>query len=162
MLGASLSVAVAAAPTTIVRPATVDAPAVRLDPPTPVNDAGRDAVRFLNAIRIERGLAPLAWNDAVASAALAHSRDQAARDRMGHGGSDGSDAGDRLERAGFRWRSWGENVAYGQPDAQSVIDAWMASPDHRDNMLADRFTVVAVAVAYSSSGRPYWTMVLAS
>ena len=35
--------------------------------------------------------------------------------RMTHTGSDGSDAGQRISREGYRWSAWGENVAMGYP-----------------------------------------------
>ena len=37
--------------------------------------------------------------------------------RMTHTGSDGSDAGQRISREGYRWSAWGENVAVGYPHA---------------------------------------------
>lgn len=46
-------------------------------------------------------------------AAAAHAADMAARGFVGHDGSDGSEAGDRVN-PGYRWRSVGENVAAGQ------------------------------------------------
>ena len=52
-----------------------------------------------------------------------------------HAGSDGSNAGQRIERQGYRWRAWAENVAVGYPDAASVMDGWMNSPGHRENIL---------------------------
>ena len=69
-------------------------------------------------------------------------------------------SGDRIARAGGGFSRWGENVAAGYGSASSVIDAWMGSSGHRANILNPGFTHVGVAVAYSASGTPYWTMVL--
>lgn len=93
-------------------------------------------------------------------AAAAHSVDQATRDRMGHDGSDGSRAGDRIARAGGGVSRWGENVAYGYGSASGVVDGWMGSSGHRANILDPGFTRIGVAVARSANGTPYWTMVL--
>src|SRR5262245_31038386 len=99
----------------IRQPATVSKRAVRVDPPDAGANSG-DVTTVLGLVNAERrraGLAPVSWNDKVTAAATAHSVDQAAMNRMTHTGSDGSDAGDRLTRAGFVWRAWGENVAAG-------------------------------------------------
>jgi uncharacterized protein YkwD len=80
---------------------------------------------------------------------------------MSHTGSDGSDAGDRIARAGYSASTWGENVAAGYPSASSVVDGWMGSSGHRQNILNPAFTHIGVASARAADGTLYWTMVLA-
>jgi uncharacterized protein YkwD len=77
--------------------------------------------------------------------------------RMTHTGSDGSDAGDRLLRAGFDWHAWGENVAAGQTTVKQAFDAWMGSDGHRAQILGN-FTVIGLGAAQGSSGNIYWTL----
>ena len=112
---------------------------------------------LVNAERAGRGLVTFVWHERVAAVALGHSTDMAAHGSLRHDGSDGSDAGDRLLRAGFAWTAWGENIAAGYPEARSVLAAWMASPGHRRQLLAD-FTYVGIAVVAASNGTPYWTL----
>ena len=50
---------------------------------------------------------------------------------------------------------WGENLAKGYDSAQSVVDAWMASPTHAANILADDFTTCSIAV-YETNGKLYF------
>jgi uncharacterized protein YkwD len=133
-----------------------------IPPSVPRPDDGAEVVARANAARSAAGLAPLAIQPALVSAAQAHSHDQASTGRMTHVGSDGSDAGTRIVRAGFTPRTWGENVAMGYRTATAVFDGWMSSPGHRANILHDGFTLVGVAVAYATDGTPYWTMVLAA
>jgi uncharacterized protein YkwD len=147
------------------RAATASTAARRVDPPPPPprqpvapdQAAAYAVLELVNAERAARGLAPFAWHDRVAAAALAHSNDMAGRDVMTHTGSDGSSAGDRLSRAGFTWTAWGENVAYGYRDAPSVVAGWMASSGHRRQMLGS-YTYVGVAAVASADGALYWTM----
>jgi uncharacterized protein YkwD len=115
---------------------------------------------MVNTARRNAGVAPVTWNAQVAAAAQAHSADMAAMNRMTHAGSDGSDAGDRLLRAGFVWLAWGENVAAGQSSVQSAFDAWMGSAGHRAQILGS-FTVIGLGAAQASSGTIYWTLDLA-
>ena len=121
-----------------------------------------EVVRLTNVERAAAGRSALSAHPLVAAAAVAHSQDQAARQRMGHTGSDGFDAGTRLTRAGFTWRAWGENVAAGQRSARDVVTAWMNSAGHRTNMLSASFTTIGVGVVTGADGARYWTMVLAA
>lgn len=90
-------------------------------------------------------------------AAQNHSQDQANRRTMSHTGSDGSSLATRMARAGYvGWTRISENVAYGQPDVVTVMNAWMNSPGHRANILG-QVTAVGFGQARGSNGRIYWT-----
>ncbi|MFP5488841.1 MAG: CAP domain-containing protein [Acidimicrobiia bacterium] len=120
-----------------------------------------EVVRLANLQRVAAGRPPLTVHPAVTNAAMGHSLDQAAMQRMSHIGSDGADGGDRLTRAGFTWGAWGENVAVGQRTPDAVVRAWMDSAGHRANILQDMFTTIGVGVATDADGTRYWTMMLA-
>ncbi|WP_420452133.1 CAP domain-containing protein [Ilumatobacter sp.] len=137
-------------------------------PPPPSSDEGgsgatlAEVLALTNDHRRAHGLTPLRIDVSLAAAADRHSRDQAACERMSHTGSDGSSAGDRIARAGYRWRRWAENVAYGYRTPEAVVGGWMSSPGHRANILSRHTTEVGVGVAESASGRAYWTQVFAT
>lgn len=143
----------------IRQPATVSKRATRVDPPHVGPSSGdvTSVLGLINTARAGAGLAPVAWHDRVTAAATAHSIDQAAMNRMTHTGSDGSDAGDRLTRAGFAWQAWGEDVAAGYTSVQSVFNAWMASPGHKAQILGD-YAYIGMAAVASSTGTVYWTL----
>ena len=113
---------------------------------------------LVNVERTGRGLAPYQFDAAAAAAAAAHSTDQAARRKMSHTGSDGSNAGLRLTRHGVTWSSWGENVGAGFDDPAAVLRAWLDSPTHRPIVLNAGFTRIGLGVAVASNGTRYWTM----
>ncbi len=50
----------------------------------------------------------------------------------------------------------GENVAYGQRNAKAVMEAWLNSSGHRENIEGD-FTHIGIAVVKNSSGTYYFT-----
>jgi uncharacterized protein YkwD len=155
---------IAAAPTTIGEsvPSASLARAVRLDPPAaPMSPLMRDMLDRVNAERSLRGLAPMRYDDRLVEAAQRHSDDQAASRQMSHTGSDGSTLVVRIDRVGYDWRRLGENVAYGYPDAASVMAGWMASDGHRRNILSAN-TELGVGVAAGADGRLYWTQVFAT
>ncbi|MFF5179741.1 CAP domain-containing protein [Micromonospora sp. NPDC000316] len=113
-------------------------------------------LELVNARRSEAGCAPVHSDPELTTAAQRHSQDQADHRSMSHTGSDGSDVGQRLDRAGYAWRTYGENVAYNQPTPEAVMDAWMNSPGHRANILNCAFTEIGVGRADTGDG-PYWT-----
>ncbi|MGV9804242.1 CAP domain-containing protein [Micromonospora chersina] len=115
----------------------------------------REVVDLVNQERAKAGCKALTVNDKLVLAAQRHSQDQADHKTMSHDGSDGSDVGDRLDRVGYAWRSYGENVAWNQQSPAAVMDAWMNSPGHRANILNCSFTEIGVGVARSNG--PYWT-----
>jgi uncharacterized protein YkwD len=112
--------------------------------------------------------AALAWNDQLFEAAAAHSQDMAINMKtLNHTGSDGSNAGQRITRAGYNWSGWGENIAVNYPNPTSVVDGWLKSTSgHCDNIMNARFTQFAVACVSGNWGSvanaPYYTMVLAA
>lgn len=120
-----------------------------------------DAVSIANEHRAAAGLPPLVEDPALVDAARSHSLDQAAMQSMTHTGSNGSNAGDRIASAGFAASTWGENVAAGYGSTTAVMDGWMSSHGHRENILGTAFTAIGVASARAGDGTLYWTMVLA-
>ena len=89
----------------------------------------------------------LTLSPALTKAAAVQAADQAANNFMGHRGSDGSEVGARVTRTGYRWSSVGENVAAGQPDAETVVKAWLDSPGHCENIMSPNFSEMGVAFA---------------
>jgi uncharacterized protein YkwD len=113
-----------------------------------------------NQQRQAAGLVALSTSSALTNAAAQHSADQAGRNSMSHTGSNGSNAGDRISANGGSFSTWAENVAAGYGSASGVVDGWMNSSGHRQNILNPAMTHIGVAVADAADGTPYWTMVL--
>jgi uncharacterized protein YkwD len=88
----------------------------------------------------------------------------AANGVMTHRGSDGSNAGERVSRAGYSWRAYGENVAAGQADADAVVESWLDSPGHCTNIMGEQFREMGVAfeLAPQSPLRILWAQVFAA
>jgi uncharacterized protein YkwD len=108
--------------------------------------------------------AALAWHCQLENAAQGHSTSMAENDYFSHTGLDGSSPGDRISAAGYNWSSYGENIAAGYGDAQTVMDAWMASAGHCANLMNDRFTEMGAGTASNpgSTYGIYWTQDFAS
>ncbi|MGV9264797.1 CAP domain-containing protein [Kitasatospora sp. NPDC003701] len=121
----------------------------------------QQVVDLVNAQRAQHGCGPLTADTRLATAAQGHSEDMAARNYFDHASPEGQHADHRIEATGYRWSSWGENIARGQKDPAAVMDAWMNSPGHRANILNCSFKEIGVGVK-TGSGGPWWTQVFAS
>ena len=116
---------------------------------------------LINAARAVRSVPPLRPNSLIDAAALGHAKDMAAHVGLVHIGSDGSDGGERMRRAGYQWQQWGEVVGWGwEGDAARMVDWWMQSNEHRPYLLDVRFTDCGVGYVYApgSQWRHYWTV----
>jgi uncharacterized protein YkwD len=101
---------------------------------------------------------PLRWNDRLAAASLAHAEDMARGNYFSHTGRDGSNPAQRVERAGYRYRSIGENIAGGQLKPEDAVAGWLKSPPHCANLMNGAYSEMGVAYAVNSKSEMgvYW------
>ncbi|MEU9031284.1 CAP domain-containing protein [Streptomyces sp. NPDC048383] len=116
--------------------------------------AAAEVLALVNKERAAVGCPVLTVNEKLTKAAQDHSADMAAHSNMSHTGSDGSDPGQRITRAGYQWRTYGENVAYGYDTAAKVMEGWMNSPGHKRNILDCSFKEIGIGLAQPGQ---YWT-----
>jgi uncharacterized protein YkwD len=108
----------------------------------------------------QNGLKPLVLDERLSRAAAMQSQTQARRRWIGHYGAGGSTPKDRAARAGYHAKIASENAASGQKSFSDAMRFWEQSSGHRTNLLRPNVTAIGVAMAKSSSGRAYWTLVL--
>ncbi|MFI0353170.1 CAP domain-containing protein [Actinomadura sp. 9N407] len=125
--------------------------------PVDASTAGQ-VVSLTNAERAKHGCRPLTLDGRLQNAAQRHSADMAARGFFSHTSPEGKSPGDRITAAGYRWSTYGENIAAGQPTPSSVVSAWMKSPGHRANILNCSFRHIGIGLA-RKGGTPNWTQV---
>lgn len=101
---------------------------------------------------------PLALESHLTSAALVQARDMARHSMLEHTGSDGSTPDQRVTRAGYKWRTTGENIASGPTTPDEVMAGWLASPGHCENLMNPRFKEMGIAwvVDPKSASGVYW------
>jgi uncharacterized protein YkwD len=130
--------------------------------------------QILDMVNAERGkekLPPLAPNPVLFGVARDHSANMARKDEMSHE-LDGKNPAQRTLAAGYDYKTVGENLAemeFGKPsDAQAllspaalkdILEKWMASPDHRKNILDKRFTETGLGLGRTEKGKVYITQV---
>jgi uncharacterized protein YkwD len=109
----------------------------------------------LNQIRAQYRLKPLSLSGSLVAAAQMHSRDMLANGYFAHNSLNGSPFWKRIQayypEGRFGYWSVGENLYWssGSTSATAVTEAWMASPEHRANILDPAWHQIGIAAASS-------------
>jgi uncharacterized protein YkwD len=110
---------------------------------------------LVNRERAGAGERPLTPNPHIASAAQSHTEDMVWGDYFEHVGRHGDTPVSRMRAAGYIYSSRvgyevAENIGWGTlwlATPRSIVSAWMASPEHRANILDARYSDTAIGVS---------------
>lgn len=103
-----------------------------------------------NEERKKVGSGSLVINEKLSLAASQKADDMFRYDYWAHNSPNGKTPWTFIKSAGYNYVYAGENLARGFSTPESIIRAWMASPDHKANMLSSNYRDVGFAV---KSGR---------
>lgn len=103
-------------------------------------------VQLTNEQRELYGLPTLKNNSSLASAALAKANNMFSVGYWDHFGPNGETPWQFIKASGYSYVYAGENLAKGFKSAEGVVEAWMASPTHRENILSGNYTEIGIAV----------------
>ncbi len=109
-----------------------------------------DMLTYVNKARAENNLQPLVMNDVLAQAALAKGKDMFSKNYWAHFAPDGTSPWYFIRNSGYQYTYAGENLAKGFTDSKDVVDAWLASPSHRENILSDKYQDMGFAILEGS------------
>ncbi len=105
--------------------------------------------RLLNLTNLQRaqiGLPPLKLNSQLSTAAQAKANDMFGKNYWAHNAPDGTTPWVFISQSGYNYLYAGENLAKDFANSEGVVNAWMASPSHRENMLKDEYQDVGFAI----------------
>lgn len=105
-----------------------------------------DLLSSTNQERQEEGIPPLVISEELSKAAKAKARDMFTKNYWAHNAPDGTTPWVFIQKVGYDYVYAGENLAKDFNDSQGVVNGWMASPSHRENMLSHRYNEVGFAV----------------
>jgi uncharacterized protein YkwD len=107
-----------------------------------ISSQDASVLREMNRVRAQHGLSALRYDAHLQRAAIAHSREMLATNIFEHG-----NFGGRMLQFDVQGRIAGENLAWGTGSlgsARGIVAAWLASPEHRANLLRPSFNRVGV------------------
>ncbi|OGH11668.1 MAG: hypothetical protein A3B38_03050 [Candidatus Levybacteria bacterium RIFCSPLOWO2_01_FULL_36_13] len=99
-----------------------------------------------NQRRQENGLPPLSLNSQLTSAAYNKANDMLSKNYWAHIAPDGTTPWYFIKNSGYSYIYAGENLARGYNSTSDVLNAWLASPTHRDNIMSSKYSNVGFAV----------------
>ena len=109
-------------------------------------------LKLVNDHRQSIGKLALTRNSTADDLAADHTNYMIAQKRISH--DNFSDRFQSLQQY-VNARAAGENVAYGYPDAETVMEGWLNSPGHKTNIEGD-FTHIGIAAIKNSQGVYYY------
>ena len=101
---------------------------------------------YTNQKRKENGLPPLKLNKKLSEAAKAKALDMFAKNYWSHYAPDGKTPWEFILSAGYEYEYAGENLAKNFMFSKDVVEAWMRSKTHRENILKKEYTDIGLAV----------------
>jgi uncharacterized protein YkwD len=113
-----------------------------------------------NEARAKEKLPPVKANAILTKVARAHAANCARQHKMEHV-LDGQTPAQRVDKAGYDYRSVGENLAVAEKDATTakVVKSWMESQVHRDNVLSPKYDEIGLGLATDDKGQMYYVQV---
>jgi uncharacterized protein YkwD len=119
-----------------------------------------DILAYVNEYRRKKGLSKLEMNSIMSAEAQTHSENMAThRTSFGHSGFQS-----RVKRITAKiegMQAWAENVAMGSTTAKEVVENWLKSPMHRQN-IEGPYNLTGIGVATDRKGNLYFTQIFGS
>lgn len=107
-----------------------------------------DVLYYCNLEREKAGIAPLALDDKLCSAAGVRAVE--ITKSFEHKRPDGRSCFTAMDEAGCSYSNAGENIAWGYSSAKDVVEGWMNSPGHKANILSSDFNRLGVGKSGTS------------
>jgi len=105
-----------------------------------------EVIRLSNEKRVAAGLPALTENGTLSQAAQAKGADMLNKGYWAHVAPDGTQPWKFFTDVGYKYRYAGENLARDFSNSASAVEAWMASPSHRENLMSPKYKEIGVAV----------------
>jgi len=110
------------------------------------NIAPERVIELTNQQRLEQGLSPLSLNPTLSQAAQLKAGDMFAFNYWAHNSPSGRDPWSFFKEAGYGYLYAGENLARDFMTSEAVVNAWMNSSSHKENILNGRYNETGLAV----------------
>ena len=131
------------------------------------------ALQLVNEVRArgthcgERSFGPapaVRLSGTLGGVAFGHANDMAEHNYFEHQDRAGHSPAQRVRAVGYRETLVGENIAYGPKSAEEVVQGWLESPGHCENIMDPRFAEMGIAYAPGQAAKRglYWVQLLAA
>ncbi len=126
----------------------------------------KDLIELLNEVRAINEAGPLSMDSKLTAVAEQHAAYMLQYNTLSHSGRNESNFEKRILNEGYSYKSAAENIAFGAASNEEVLDIWMNSPPHKENLINPQFTEIGIGVAPVLHQAPknhqrYWSLSLA-
>jgi uncharacterized protein YkwD len=141
-------------------PAASSAPALSVRALQLINDVRARGTRCGERSFASAPPVTLSWT--LTTVALGHATDMADHGYFEHEDLAGQSPADRVRPVGYHEKLVGENIAYGPQSVEEVVQGWLDSPGHCENIMDPRFAEMGIALAQGHASRHglYWVQLL--
>src|SRR5687768_9465592 len=113
-----------------------------------------NVIALMNEYRVEQNLPPLRQDPRLAQAARDRVRHMEELAYWSHQAPDGMSPFVWLAARDYPYWTAGENLASGFETARLLVESWMESRGHRENILADKFEDCGIAIIDGATTGP--------
>jgi len=117
-------------------------------------------IELTNQKRAENGLPPVKLNSQLNEAARRKAADMFAFNYWAHSSPSGRRPWDFFNEVGYRYIYAGENLARDFMNSSEVVEAWMHSPSHKDNIVNSHYQEIGLAVVNGTLSGVETTLVI--
>jgi uncharacterized protein YkwD len=104
-----------------------------------------------NRERLIRNLKTLGINDKLNAAAQSKAEDMATKSYFSHiSPIDGKQWKTFIQESGYEYKEAGENLANGYESVEEMVEAWLDSPSHRENLLNEGVHETGFGIKYGT------------
>ena len=123
------------------------------------NEYRKEIVNLVNIEREKANLPPLKEDNRLNALAEKKAKIMAKENNLSHNAGGYKSFSDIVKEAGIQYWNVGENIARNWKPPEEVMNAWLSSKGHRDNILSEKFTLIGVGKAVNEKGDIYWTQI---
>lgn len=120
----------------------------------------QEVIRLTNVERAKAGVGAVRENTKLDQSAMAKAQNMFAEDYWAHYAPSGKSPWYWFDQAGYVYAVAGENLARDFDTSQGVINGWMNSKSHRENMLSAAYQDIGIAVLNGKLGGQDTTLVV--
>lgn len=129
------------------------------DPMPPIVDIQDHALKTIELVQQQRkqlGIKELIHDINLSAIAKAKAEDMAKNNYFDHKSPTYGTVDQMLNKFKYKWKAYGENIARGYIAPESVVKEWMASPNHKANIVNKDFTHIGSGYATDTNGKTFW------
>ncbi len=104
-------------------------------------------ISFTNKERKENNVPTLEENEKLNEAARLKAQDMASKGYFAHYSPEGTSPWFWFTKVGYDYQKAGENLAVNFDDSKEIVDAWMNSPTHKENIIKEGYTQIGIGTA---------------